>query len=115
MSDIPLITQKKINALLHELRSWPPGGVCESLQSLAKRFDLSVFVVDRLAKAEGINLPSNIQEDKADPNASTLDLDPQEVRDAVEGEDPDWEDKDTGVWRRKPSGEWELIEDSSTD
>lgn len=112
------VTQAKINALLEELRSWPPGETKATLRQLAKQFDLDVFVVDRLARAEGFPVPAGVQgseeevEEPVDPNATTLDLDPDEVRAALEEPDPDpeWADKDTAVWRKKPTGEWERVE-----
>lgn len=115
------ITQEKINALLEELRSWEPGEEKHTLTELAKQFGLDVFVVDRVVRSEGMRLKpgyeteestKNDREYVVDPDASTLDLDPDEIHEALERPDPnpDYEgDVDTGVWRKKPTGEWELV------
>jgi hypothetical protein len=116
-SRISPVTQAKINALLEELRSWGPGEINSTLHALASRFDLDVFVVDRLARAEGFAVPAGTpvldDEPLTDPNASTIDLDPDKVDAAARQPDPnpDWaeRDEDTGVWRKKPTGEWELV------
>lgn len=115
------VTQAKINALLKEFRSWDFGEHAHTLHELAEKFDLDVFVVDRLAQSDGLRIPAGTpvldDEPTVDPNASTIDLDPEEVRAAAERPDPnpDWveEDEDTGVWRKKPTGEWELISKKS--
>lgn len=117
------VTQAKINALLKELRSWEPGDVHSTLHELAERFQLDVFVVDRLARAEGFAVPAGTpvldEEPETDPNASTIDLEPEEVRRASERPDPnpDWRDRDedTGIWRKKPTGEWMLINDKKNE
>lgn len=101
------------------MRSWEPGEVDATLHELAERFDLDVFVVDRLARAEGVRLPAGtpVLDDtpETDPNASTIDLDPDKVEEAAGQPDPnpEWRDRDedTGIWRKKPSGEWELLND----
>jgi hypothetical protein len=117
---IPQVTQTKINELLEELRSWEPGEIPSTLHELAERFDLDVFVIDRLARAEGVKVPAGVPAEEGedpltDPNASTLDLDPDRVDAAARRPDPnpDWADKDadTGVWRKKPTGEYELVND----
>jgi hypothetical protein len=117
------VTQAKINALLEEMRSWEPGDVPATLHELAERHDLDVFVIDRLARAEGFKVPAGTpvldEEPLTDPNASTIDLDPDKVQEAALRPDPnpDWssKDRDTGIWRKKPTGEYELVTGSSDD
>jgi hypothetical protein len=118
------VTQEKINALVEELRSWesdrddPP-----SLLELSQRFDLQVFVVDRVARSEGLKLPPLLgpsgQVYEIDPDASTINLDPEKVEAATRVPDPDpsWRDRDrdSGIWTRKPSGEWERHEPDEGD
>lgn len=110
--------QKKIRALLEELRSWDVDEERFTLRELAAQFELDLFIVQRIVASEDMDisvgsLDQGPDEERADPNASTIDLDPDEVREAVAVPDPnpDWteEDVDTGVWRKKPTGEWELI------
>ena len=113
------VTQAKINALLVELRSWDLGEHRNTLHELSVKFDLDVFVVDRLASSEGLRLSAGtpvLDDEITDPNAITIDLEPEEIRAAAERPDPnpEWDDKDedTGVWKQKPTGEWELIKKS---
>lgn len=116
-SRISPVTQAKINALLEEMRSWEPGEIPATLHELAERHELDVFVIDRLARAEGFKIPAGTpvldEEPTTDPNASTLDLDPDKLEEAASKPDPnpDWRDRDedTGIWRKKPTGEWELV------
>lgn len=115
---LPQVTQAKINALLEELRTWAPGETPLTLHELADKHGLDLFVVDRIVRSEGLKVPlgeavvPDAPDEDADPNSTTLDLDPDEVRRALEKPDPspDWvEDEDTGIWRRKPTGEWERV------
>lgn len=114
---MPDLTREKIELLLNELRSWRPGEKRRTLWELADMFHLEVFVVERIAASEGHHLfegaPPGGADHGTDPNASTIDLDPDAVQAAAERPDPnpEWadEDRDTGVWRKKPTGEWELI------
>jgi len=111
--------QARINSLLRELRSWAPGERRYSLHELAEMFHLDTFVVGRIASSEGIKLVIETGDSTVDPNASTIDLDPKAVKEALEKPDPDPEwaekDKDTGVWKRKPSGEWQRVEDEDEE
>ena len=50
------VTHDKISALLAELRTWEPGELKSTLVQLGERFGLEVFVVDRVAKSEGLRL-----------------------------------------------------------
>lgn len=103
------------------MRSWETGERENTLHELSKKFDLDIFVIDRLARSEGFHLaagsPVLDEEPVTDPNASTIDLDPDRVREAVDNPDPnpewDGKDRDTGIWRKKPTGEWELINKKS--
>ena len=111
---VPDSTKEKIDQLILELRSWEPGEARRTLAELAEQLDLEVFIVDRVATSEGHHLLAGAvpdDPDRADPNASTIDLDPEAVQGALEEPDPDpeWKDldADTGVWRKKPTGEWE--------
>jgi len=110
------VTQAKINALIEELRSWETGGPQKTLHGLAHKFGLDIFVVDRVVRSEGVRLsrekPQEDQGAGADPNASTLDLDPDEIHEALSKPDPNpdyQEDADTGVWRKDPTGGWERV------
>lgn len=116
------VTQQKIRRLLEELRSWETGEKKHTVHELARMFDLDVFVIGQLARSEGLVLRigySDSDEGKTDvdPEASTLDLDPEAINKALDEpeEDPAYEDKDTGVWRKKPTGEWELVNDKPKD
>ena len=115
------VTQTKITALLEELRTWEPGEHRQTLHQLSSRFELDLFVIDRLARSEGLKIPAGVPPDEperapdraSDPNASTIDLDPEKVQEAAMRPDPnpEWseKDKDTGIWRKKPTGEWEQV------
>jgi len=102
--------QKKIGALLHELRSWEPEDDRASVDDLARRHGLDPFVVRRIAASEGHDLRDDGGElATVDPNASTLDLDPEAVRRALE--EPQEGDVDTGVWKQnRQTGEWVRID-----
>lgn len=115
MSDFQ-ITQEKINALLEELRSWGPIEQRHTLHELAKKFDLDVFVVDRIARSDGMKIKSGYRAEEenndVDPNSTTLDLDQEELQEALDKPDPnpeEWADDegDTGIWHKNPTGEWE--------
>lgn len=110
------VTQDKIRALIEELRSWDDDEQRHSLDELARKFGLDRFVVDRVARSEGHHLRQEARTDEgdfgADPNASTLDLDPDEIQEALNKPEnnPNYQpDVDTGVWKKKPTGEWERI------
>lgn len=114
------VTQSKINALLEELRTWEPLEQKATLNELAAQFDLDIFVVDRIARSEGLHIKSGYRPEEVsngvDPEASTLDLDPDEIQDVLKRPDPNPEfneDVDTGVWKKKPTGEWELVNGQS--
>jgi hypothetical protein len=110
------VTQEKINELLEELRSWDAGEEKLTLHELADKFGLDVFVVDRIVRSEGLRVKAGYRPEErdntVDPNASTLDLDPSEIEEALSKPDPNpdySDDVDTGVWKKKPTGEWERI------
>ena len=119
MSDFT-VTQEKINALVAELRSWESLEEGRTLHQLARMFGLELFIVDRVARSEGLHIKAGYRPEEedngVDPNATTLDLDPGDVHKALDAPDPnpEWEDRDdegdTGVWRKKPTGEWERID-----
>lgn len=46
----------KIHALLEELRSWDAGELRHSVHELAARFGLEPFIIQQIAKSEGIKL-----------------------------------------------------------
>jgi hypothetical protein len=98
------ITHQKITQLIFELRSWEDHEEDRhTLNELAEMFDLDIHDVDRVAKSEGFVLLF------VDPNATTTDLDPKELDQAIQAPDPDptWKDHDTGVWSKNPTtGEW---------
>ena len=110
------VTQEKIRALLGELRTWDVDEERYSLEELTVKFGLDVFVVDRIACSEGFHLkrgtPPEAPDWVSDPNAVTLNLDPEEIQKALrhpEARPDDHPDQDTGVWKKKPTGEWERI------
>ena len=108
------VTQEKIHALLTELRSWDSVNDRYTLHELARMFDLDPFVVDRIARSEGFLIrPGDAfgVDDDVDPNATTLDLSQDDVKDALDSPDPDEDDVDTAVYRKGSSGEWERVED----
>jgi hypothetical protein len=112
-------TQQKVQRLLEELRSWGPGEIRRTLRELSEEFDLEPFVVDQIARSDGIELTPEQGSDEpvADPSASTLDLDPSEVHQAVgtPEKDPSYVDRDSGMWRKKPTGEWERVSEEPED
>lgn len=114
MSDFQ-VTQEKIHALLEELRSWSVGEVRHNPKDLAKTFGLDVFVVEKILRSEGIQVQNENPEEAdpaSDPNASTLTLDVDDITQALshpEANPDQHPDEDTGVWRKKPTGEWELV------
>lgn len=109
------VTQEKINALLTELRTWDTDEDRYTLHELAKMFDLDVFIVGRIANSEDMHIKAGYRAEdddrEVDPNATTQDLDPEEVQQALEDPegDGDYPEADTGVWKKKPTGEWELV------
>ena len=110
------VTQEKIRTLLDELRTWDADEERYSLRELAEAFGLDRFVVDRVARSEGFHLrmgPSGEEPPpESDPNADTLDLDPEEIQQALDRPEanPNYQpDVDTGVWHKKPTGEWEQV------
>jgi hypothetical protein len=120
------VTQKKITSLLDELRSWETKEDYRTLYQLAQQYELDKFVIDRVARSEGIHLRAGGYEfapldepQDSDPNASTLDLDPEAIDEALSKPDPnpDYADRDadTGIWRKKPTGEWERIGSSDDE
>jgi hypothetical protein len=106
------VTQQKVRLLLEELRSWALGEVRLTLHELGEKFGLEEFVIEQVARSEGLDLILSHPEPGADPAASTIDLDPVAVQEAVANPevDPAYADHDTGVWRKKPTGEWELVD-----
>jgi len=100
------VTHQKVTELIAELREWERGEDRHTGNELMTMFDLERDVVERVAESEDIDLHW------VDPNASTLDLDPDEVKAALVNPDPNprWvdEDRDTGVWK-KDTGEWTRI------
>lgn len=71
--------KEKIDKLLQELRSWDVGEQRYTCQELAEMFDLTKFIVKRLADAEGIDVPEGPE--PADPNAVTKPIDIDEETD----------------------------------
>lgn len=112
------VTQRKVNALLEELRTWETGEPQNTLEELASKYGLDKFVIDRIVRSEGLRVkPANwelvpVEAPKAsDPDASTLDLDPEAIDEALKKPEtnPNYKDRDTGVWKKKPTGEWQRI------
>jgi len=105
--------QKTINALIAELRSWPDDEAQLTVYELSQRFGLEAFVIQQIARSEDVDLKfSRPQDSDVDPNETTIDLDPEEVDEALKKRDPnpDWKDKDevSGVWE---SGRFKRIDD----
>ena len=96
------VTHQKVTPLITELRDWHDGEDRHTGNELMAKFDLSRDAVERIAESEDIDLSW------IDPNASTLDLDPDEVSAALGVPDPNpvWvdEDKDTGIWQIDEEG-----------
>jgi len=104
----------RIDALLAELRSWGPLERKATVEELADRYGLDVFVVQRLASSEGIQLKyADIVLDpmvEVDPAADTKPIERDDIPE--DEDDPEFEDKDTGVWKQnRETGEWALIDD----
>lgn len=119
-----MVTQQKINRLLEELRSWAPGEERHTLRELSEKFDLEVFVVDRIAKSEGHDLRAGWkaaeegEEIIVDPDSTTLNMDEELVLEALRQPDPDeaWTDEESGRWVKKPTtGEWVRLEDEEEE
>jgi hypothetical protein len=53
-------TKGKIDSLLYALRAWDPGEPPESVDDLAKRFQLDPLVVQRICEAEGLSWPDGV-------------------------------------------------------
>lgn len=84
------------------------------MQELVEEYALEIFVVEQVARSEGFEwVPRKpaMKGPTIDPDASTIDLDPEAVAEAMGNpeSDPRYLDRDTGVWRKKPTGEWELV------
>ena len=96
------VTHQKVTRLITELRDWADREDRHTGNELMAKFDLDREAVERIAESEGIDLTW------IDPNASTLDLDPDEVQAALDSPDPNpvWvdEDQDTGVWQIDEEG-----------
>lgn len=102
------VTHGKITKLIAELRSWDAEVSTferPTMNMLSERFELPLDVIKAIAEAEGVDVRW------IDPSASTLDLDPKEIGNALElpEPNPEFEDEDTGNWRRQPTGEWERV------
>jgi len=61
--------KQKIDALLHELRTWEQDEARYTVQELADMFNLTTFVVARIAAAEDVEVPSSPE--PIDPDAVT--------------------------------------------
>lgn len=59
----------KIDALLHELRTWEQGEERHTVHELAEMFDLTTFIVARIAAAEDVEVP--FPPEPVDPEAVT--------------------------------------------
>ena len=108
------VTHPQVTKLIAELRGWEEGENRRTGNELMILFDLKEDAVQRIAESEDIDLTW------VDPNASTLDLDPEALQVAMSSPDPnpDWvdEDKDTGVWKQNPkTGEFQRIEELPVD
>ena len=75
--------KERIDALLYELRSWDVHEQRSTVQELAEKFQLTTFVIHRIANAEGIkvligDIPGKDGE-MADPNAETRPIEADEA------------------------------------
>lgn len=97
----------KIDGLLRELRSWDLLETPLNVRELADKFGLEPFIIQRIAGSEGIKLRyDEVNAEEADPDADTKPIDLDEIHKS--NEDCEFEDADTGVWRRnRLTGEWE--------
>jgi hypothetical protein len=67
----------KIHALLEELRSWEVGELRHSVHELAARFGLEPFVIQQIAKSEGIKLKiGEVGSDDVDDRLPTRPMEP---------------------------------------
>jgi len=107
------VTHEKVTQLIVELRSWDedvPLAERPPMNVLAEKYRLPMEAVRKIAEAEDIDVRW------VDPNASTLDLDPEELDHAmtVPESNPNYKDVDTGIWQKKPTGEWKRVPPGGT-
>lgn len=48
------VDKAKLESLIAEIRSWPPGEVRSDAENLARRYRLDPMIVKRVAESEGI-------------------------------------------------------------
>lgn len=48
------VDKAKLESLIAEIRSWPPGEVRSDAENLARRYRLDPMIVKRVAEAEGV-------------------------------------------------------------
>jgi len=67
----------KIHALLEELRSWETGELRYNVHELAARFGLEPFVVQQIARSEGMKLKiGQVGSDDVDDRMPTRPMEP---------------------------------------
>lgn len=54
-------TRARVESLLHEVRSWPPGQIQSSVDDLARRFQLDPLMVHRLLETEGVLVEETLE------------------------------------------------------
>ena len=67
----------KIDALIRELRSWEPGEVKHTARELAAQFQLEPYVIQQIAKSEGLTLKvGETGSDEVDQHIPTQPIEP---------------------------------------
>lgn len=72
------VSKERIDALIAELRSWGNLEQRYTIRQLAEKFDLTTFIVSRIATAEGYTLKTGeLPGYNDDPDATTKAVPPQ--------------------------------------
>jgi hypothetical protein len=103
--------KEKISALLAELRSWDVDESRFTVQELAARFELTSFIVHRIANAEGISIKSTdappAQNELIDSGAetqplhNTVDPDKATQQDPAQAVDDYLSEMETWTYKKK--------------
>lgn len=109
---IDVDTQRRINNLLQELRSWAPDEQRYTQHELADKFNLDLFMVSRIVQSEGMSVEYGYRttdppDEEVDPNAVTQEVDVKSLEEDSEVAVR----KGTEIWKVKPTGKWPCVDD----
>jgi hypothetical protein len=65
------VEKAKLESLIAELRSWPPGERRSDAENLARRYRLDPMIVARVAEAEGIKFDVSTPAPKTSSTSAT--------------------------------------------